>query len=83
MTDGPARLGHAVGLAAGQAWDICKIEELSARIGKTTTLQRGGGILLLGIKLFGTAIGIRPQYAGPCREMRLRVLAASIERIVK
>lgn len=70
-------------LLAGRAYDIGELEELAARMGEAARLEHGAGIAALAIELAISAIGIGLQDAGPCRELGLRVLAASVTRVVE
>jgi len=65
------------------AYDIGKLEELAARMGKAASLEHGTRVAAFAIELVVSAKGIGLQYPGPRREMGLRVLAASVARVVE
>jgi len=70
-------------LLASRAYDISELEELPPRMGKAARFQHGARVAAFAIEIVVAAIGIGLQDPGPCREMALRVLAASIARVVE
>ena len=76
-------LGLSGSLAARVLLDVGEDEELAPRMRPARRLQDRAGLAVREIELVVAVVGVRLQDAGVAREMRLRMLAAPVARVVE